>query len=72
MRQLAPARSGSEMAEAGDRLERLRDRLRHLYPEAHQLRVDRENAGLLCTLELPLVHVEAPEFFASGPRAAVR
>src|SRR5262249_36336588 len=72
LQQLAPAHPGAAVTEAADRLARLQQRLEHLYPEAHALRVEHENAGLLCTLEIPLVHLESPELFATGLRAALR
>lgn len=71
LHQLAPAQPGAEVTEAADRLARLRHRLAQLYPGTHALRVDHENAGLLCTLDIPLVHVEPAELFP-GMRAAAR
>ena len=73
LHQLASAQPGGVVTEAADRLGRLRQRLDHLYPRDHVLRVDRENAGLLCTLDIPLVHLESPELFpAGGLRATAR
>jgi len=71
LRQLATAQPGAEVTEAEDRLAHLRQRLEHLYPRDHTLGVERENAGLLCTLDIPVVHLESPELFpAGGLRAA--
>jgi len=70
LRQLAPARA--QVVEATDRLGRLKERLEHLYPGSHQFRVEHENTGLLCTLEIPLVHLESVEPFATGLRVAAR
>ena len=64
--QLAPAQPGAEVTEAADRLVHLRQRLEHLYQGDHVLQVRHENAGLLCTLDIPLVHVEAPDLFGTG------
>lgn len=73
LHQLASAQAGGEVTEAVDRLARLRQRLDHLYPRDHALHVEHENAGLLCTLEIPLVHLESRELFpAGGLRAAAR
>ncbi len=73
LHQLATAQPGVEVTEAADRLAHLRQRLEHLYPKDHVLRVEHENAGLLCTLDIPLVHLESPELFpAGGLRAAAR
>ena len=74
LHQLATAQAGAEVTEELDRLTRLRQRLDHLYPRDHALRVEHENAGLLCTLDIPLVHLEASEPFVGGAglRAAVR
>jgi two-component system, LytTR family, sensor kinase len=73
LHQLATAQLGAEVTEAADRLAHLRQRLDHLYPKDHALRVEHENAGLLCTLDIPLVHLESPEEFqAGGLRAAAR
>jgi len=72
LRQLAPAQPGTQVTEAADRLARLRQRLDHLYPEGHTLDIRHENAGLLCTLDIPLVHLEAPETFHTELRAAAR
>jgi histidine kinase len=72
LRQLAPARPGAEVTEAADRLDRLRQRLEHLYPKEHALRVEHENAGLLCTLDIPLVHLESLEMFPGDLRVVAR
>jgi hypothetical protein len=72
LHQLAPVRPGAVVTEATDRLGRLRQRLDHLYPRDHVLCVDRENAGLLCTLDIPLVHLDPPELFPVGLRATAR
>ena len=73
LHQLATAQLGAEVTEAADRLAHLRQRLDHLYPKDHALRVEHENAGLLCTLDIPLVHLESPEEFQAGDlRAAAR
>jgi len=72
LRQLATAQPGAAVTEAADRLGRLRQRLDQLYPADHAIRVERENAGLRCTLEIPVVHVESPELFPAGLRAVVR
>ena len=73
LHQLATAQPGVEVTEAADRLAHLRQRLDHLYPGDHVLQVRHENAGLLCTLDIPLVHLESPELFpAGGLRAAAR
>ncbi len=73
LRQLAPAAGGAVVTEAADRLASLRERLDQLYPRDHGLHVQHENAGLLCTLDIPLVQREQPELFpAGGLRAAVR
>jgi len=73
LHQLAPAQPGVEVTEAADRLVRLRQRLEHLYQGDHVLQVRHENAGLLCTLDVPLVHLESAELFpAGGLRAAAR
>ncbi|HSP20117.1 MAG TPA: histidine kinase, partial [Myxococcaceae bacterium] len=66
LHQLATAQPVAGVTEASDRLARLRQRLEHLYPRDHALAVQRENAGLLCTLDIPLVHREAQELFPSG------
>jgi len=66
LRQLASAQPGAEVTEAQDRLGDLRQRLEHLYPKDHALRVEHENAGLLCTLDIPLVQLESPELFVEG------
>jgi len=73
LHQLAPAQPGIEVTEAADRLAHLRQRLEHLYQGEHVLQVRHENAGLLCTLDVPLVHLESAELFPpAGLRAAVR
>jgi two-component system, LytTR family, sensor kinase len=73
LHQLATAHPGVEVTEAADRLVRLRQRLEHLYQGDHVLQVRHENAGLLCTLDIPLVHLESTELFPSGGlRAAAR
>lgn len=72
LHQLAPAQPGGVVTEAMDRLGRLRHRLDHLYPRDHVLRVDRQNAGLLCTLDIPLVHLASLELFPMGLRATAR
>jgi len=75
LHQLAPARPGAEVTEAADRLVHLRQRLEQLYRGDHVLQVRHENAGLLCTLDIPLVHLESPELFptaGAGLRAAAR
>ncbi len=73
LHQLATAQPGVEVTEAADRLVRLRQRLEHLYQGDHVLQVRHENAGLLCTLDIPLVHLESAELFPSaGLRAAAR
>jgi hypothetical protein len=73
LHQLATAQPGVEVTEAADRLVRLRQRLEHLYQGDHVLQVRHENAGLLCTLDVPLVHLESAELFPSaGLRAAAR
>ena len=72
LRQLAPAQPGTQVTEATDRLVRLRQRLDHLYPEGHTLGTRHENAGLLCTMDIPLVHLESPETFPSELLAAAR
>jgi hypothetical protein len=71
LQQLAPAQPGAEVTEAADRLAHLRQRLEHLYEGEHVLQVRHENAGLLCTLDIPLVHLESAEMFPepSGLRA---
>ncbi len=66
LHQLATAQPGIEVTEAADRLARLRQRLQHLYPTDHALHVEHQNAGLLCTLEIPLVHLESRELFPAG------
>jgi len=66
LHQLATAHPGVEVTEAADRLVHLRQRLEHLYQGDHVLQVRHENAGLLCTLDIPLVHVESPDLFATG------
>ncbi|HET9035833.1 MAG TPA: histidine kinase [Myxococcaceae bacterium] len=73
LHQLATAQPGVEVTEAADRLVRLRQRLEHLYQGDHVLQVRHENAGLLCTLDIPLVHLESAELFpGAGLRAAAR
>ena len=73
LHQLATAQPGVQVTEAADRLAHLRQRLDHLYPKDHGLLVEHENAGLLCTLDIPLVHLESSELFpAGGLRAAAR
>lgn len=74
LHQLATAQPGVEVTEAADRLVHLRQRLEHLYQGDHVLQVRHENAGLLCTLDIPLVHVESPDLFSTGGglRTAVR
>ena len=72
LHQLATAQPGAEVTEAADRLHRLRHRLEQLYPRDHGLQVNHENAGLLCTLDIPLVHLESPELFPDGLRATAR
>jgi len=73
LHQLATAHPGVEVTEAADRLVRLRQRLEHLYQGDHVLQVRHENAGLLCTLDVPLVHLASAELFPSaGLRAAAR
>ncbi|HET9155236.1 MAG TPA: hypothetical protein VFN91_01135, partial [Myxococcaceae bacterium] len=73
LHQLATAHPGVEVTEAADRLVHLRQRLEHLYQGDHVLQVRHENAGLLCTLDIPLVHLESTEMFPAGElRAAVR
>jgi two-component system, LytTR family, sensor kinase len=73
LHQLAAAQPGVEVTEAADRLVHLRQRLEQLYHGDHVLQVRHENAGLLCTLDIPLVHVESAELFPEGGlRAAVR
>jgi hypothetical protein len=73
LHQLATAQPGVEVTEAADRLVRLRQRLEHLYHGDHVLQVRHENAGLLCTLDIPLVHLESAELFpGAGLRAAAR
>jgi len=73
LHQLATAQPGAEVTEAADRLVRLRQRLEQLYQGDHVLQVRHENAGLLCTLDIPLVHLESAEMFPAGElRAAVR
>jgi len=66
LHQLATAQPAAGVHEASDRLARLRQRLDHLYPRDHALHVQRENVGLLCTLEIPLVHLEPQELFPTG------
>ncbi|HEY1907161.1 MAG TPA: histidine kinase [Myxococcaceae bacterium] len=66
LHQLATAQPGVEVTEAADRLVHLRQRLEHLYQGDHVLQVRHENAGLLCTLDIPLVHVESPDLFSTG------
>jgi hypothetical protein len=74
LHQLATAQPGVEVTEAADRLVHLRQRLEHLYQGDHVLQVRHENAGLLCTLDIPLVHVESTDLFSTGGglRSAVR
>ena len=73
LHQLATAQPGVEVTEAADRLVRLRQRLEHQYQGDHVLQVRHENAGLLCTLDIPLVHLETTDLFpAGGLRAAAR
>jgi hypothetical protein len=75
LHQLAAAHPGAEVTEAADRLVRLRQRLEQLYHGDHVLQVRHENAGLLCTLDIPLVRLESPELFpaaGAGLRAAAR
>ena len=73
LHQLAAAQPGAEVTEAADRLVHLRQRLEQLYHGDHVLQVRHENAGLLCTLDIPLVHLESAEMFPAGElRAAVR
>lgn len=73
LHQLATAQPGAEVTEAADRLVHLRQRLEQLYHGDHVLQVRHENAGLLCTLDIPLVHLESPELFpTSDLRAVVR
>ena len=72
LHQLATAQPGAEVTEAADRLQRLRHRLDQLYPKDHGLQVNHENAGLLCTLDIPLVHLESTELFPAGLRATAR
>ena len=66
LHQLAAAQPGAEVTEAADRLVRLRQRLEQLYHGDHVLQVRHENAGLLCTLDIPLVHLESAELFPAG------
>ncbi|MGZ3479538.1 MAG: histidine kinase, partial [Myxococcaceae bacterium] len=66
LHQLATAQPGVEVTEAADRLARLRQRLDRLYPRDYALHVEHQNAGLLCTLEIPLVHLESRELFPAG------
>jgi LytS/YehU family sensor histidine kinase len=75
LHQLAAAQPGAEVTEAADRLVHLRQRLEQLYHGDHVLQVRHENAGLLCTLDIPLVHLESAELFpaaGAGLRAAAR
>ena len=73
LHQLAAAQPGVEVTEAADRLVHLRQRLEQLYHGEHVLQVRHENAGLLCTLDIPLVHLESAELFPTdGLRAAAR
>jgi len=73
LHQLAAAQPGVEVTEAADRLVHLRQRLEQLYHGDHVLQVRHENAGLLCTLDIPLVHLESAELFPTdGLRAAAR
>lgn len=73
LHQLAAAQPGLEVTEAADRLVHLRQRLEQLYHGDHVLQVRHENAGLLCTLDIPLVHLQSAELFpADGLRAAAR
>jgi len=71
LHQLATAQPGAEVTEAADRLVHLRQRLEHLYQGDHVLQVRHENAGLLCTLDIPLVHLESAELFPAGGLVAV-
>jgi two-component system, LytTR family, sensor kinase len=66
LHQLATAQPGVEVTEAADRLVHLRQRLEHLYTGDHVLQVRHENAGLLCTLDIPLVRLDSAELFAPG------
>jgi len=66
LHQLAAAQPGVEVTEAADRLVRLRQRLEQLYHGDHVLQVRHENAGLLCTLDIPLIHLESAELFPAG------
>lgn len=75
LHQLAAAQPGAEVTEAADRLVHLRQRLEQLYHGEHILQVRHENAGLLCTLDIPLVHLESAELFpaaGAGLLAAAR
>jgi len=72
LQQLAPAQPGAEVTEAADRLAHLRQRLEHLYQGEQVLQVRHENAGLLCTLDIPLVHLESAELFPPTALRAVR
>jgi len=73
LHQLAAVQPGVEVTEAADRLVHLRQRLEQLYHGDHVLQVRHENAGLLCTLDIPLVHLESAELFPTdGLRAAAR
>ena len=73
LHQLAAAQPGVEVTEAADRLVHLRQRLEQLYHGEHVLQVRHENTGLLCTLDIPLVHLESPELFPTADlRAAMR
>ncbi len=75
LHQLAAAQPGAEVTEAADRLVHLRQRLEQLYHGDHVLQVRHENAGLLCTLDIPLVHLESAELFpaaGAGLLAAAR